>query len=356
MAWYDPSWTYRAKCTANNTKVSGDITDYRFYLDMSQFGSGHGVWSNGSSTGADYRLTESDGTTEIPIEIVDLDTTGKTGWICGKADISGSTDTDYYLYYGNAGASGYAETATYGSQNVWDTECIWCHHMEEAVDALDDKSDSQVDDEASSTGTSGIAGKVGDCHEYSGSESTVFETGVSTYLRPTSAITMRALFYADATNDRVIMYHGDSTNKGWGIWLYGGYLRASIGTGNGNVFTYLTYTISGNISTGTWYHVMVTWDGSTARLFLNGSEVDSYSHSGTITYSGVSTQAFIGARAAQNKWDGKIDEVSLWNTALSTNYAPTEYENIFNPSTFWTIGAEETDTAGPTFIPKIQII
>jgi len=301
-------------------------------------------------------MTKADGTTELPREIVFINTGSKTGELHFRASgtLSGSSDTDFYIYYGNSGASEPAQSATYGEHNTWINH-IWVHHMQEAVDALEDSSASEVDDEASSTGTASVAGKLaGYCHEYNGSNSSVFETGVTTYLRPSSALSMEAWFYADATNDRVIMYHGDSTNKGWGIWLYGGYLRASIGTGNGNVWTYLTYTISGNISTGTWYHVVVTWNGSTAKLFLNGSEVDSYSHSGTMSYS--TTQAFIGARAAQNKWDGKLDEIRLADIGLSDSWAPTAYNNQNSPSTFYTIGSEETDAAGATFIPKMQII
>lgn len=357
MAWYNASWSHRAKVTIDSSKVSEDLSNYAIYIDMSDFGSGHDIWSNVKSDGADIRMTKSDGTTELAREIVFIDTTAKTGELHFKAagTLSGSADTDFYIYFGNSGATEPAQSATYGEHNAWQ-DYIWVHHMQEAVDALEDSSASEVDDESSSTGTASVAGKLsGYCHEYNGSQSSVFETGVTTNLRPTGDITMEAWFYADATNDRLIMYHGDSTNKGWGIWLYGGSLRVSIGTNSGNVWSNLTLPISGNISTGTWYHVMATRNGSTCKLFLDGVEKDSYVHNtDSIVYQG--TQAFIGARASQNKWDGKLDEIRLSDVGREDGWALTSYNNHHSPSTFYTLGAGEQDSAGPTFIPKMQII
>ncbi len=73
------------------------------------------------------------------------------------------------------------------------------------------------------------------------------------------------------------------------------------------------------MSTGQWYHVAGTYDGLVMRLYINGIEVGTTNYAGAIattTYTlsiGNSTYAPGGNRY----FDGMIDEVRIWNSALS---------------------------------------
>lgn len=77
---------------------------------------------------------------------------------------------------------------------------------------------------------------------------------------------------------------------------------------------------SGNttLTTGTWYHVALTYDGSTMRAYLNGAADGTKSVTGTI-YNG-SSAVYLAARAESGITrflNGAMDEVRLWNTARS---------------------------------------
>jgi len=75
-----------------------------------------------------------------------------------------------------------------------------------------------------------------------------------------------------------------------------------------------------------WQHVAFTTDGSTARIYRQGREVVSFKHAG-LQFPvaskglgiGVSTDALDKSPAAAypNFWDGKLDEVAVFNDALT---------------------------------------
>jgi len=76
---------------------------------------------------------------------------------------------------------------------------------------------------------------------------------------------------------------------------------------------------------GEWHHAVFTYDGSTLRLYVDGVEVASTSYSHTIT--GVTTMAKIGVGtgAGFGYFTGLLDEVCLWNRALSPEEVAARY-------------------------------
>jgi C1A family cysteine protease len=83
----------------------------------------------------------------------------------------------------------------------------------------------------------------------------------------------------------------------------------------------ITYMETDNIYfTDTWYHIAGTYDGDTMRIYINGLEIvstESY-YGGNIYYK--NTDYVIGAYKDSNDnhfFDGRIDEVRIWNGARS---------------------------------------
>jgi PKD repeat protein len=79
------------------------------------------------------------------------------------------------------------------------------------------------------------------------------------------------------------------------------------GYGPGDLYS--TTTIQPN----TWYHGAVTYDGTTVRLYLNGV----MEASADMSLTTAPGNEVIGARGPS--WDGEIDEVKLYNRALSAS-------------------------------------
>jgi len=100
---------------------------------------------------------------------------------------------------------------------------------------------------------------------------------------------------------------------------------------NNQYFFEISGAASTNISGGTvsqaWTYVVGTYDGSTMRLYVNGSEVASAPHTGGIPSS--TAPIIIGGQAdGSNYFDGAIDDVEIFNEALSPQEIMDRYEGV----------------------------
>jgi prepilin-type N-terminal cleavage/methylation domain-containing protein len=76
-----------------------------------------------------------------------------------------------------------------------------------------------------------------------------------------------------------------------------------------------------------WYHVVVTWDGAKTSIYLDGQYVGGEAAAGTISSTG-SSLAIGDYRAngdASHRFSGLIDEVRIYNTALSSAQIQQHY-------------------------------
>ena len=89
-----------------------------------------------------------------------------------------------------------------------------------------------------------------------------------------------------------------------------------------------------------WYHLVGVYDGLQIRLYVNGTQTGTPK---SITGKIASTDdpCYIG-RYTTPYMNGTIDEVRISNTSRSASWVSTEYNNQYSPSTFYTIGNEET--------------
>lgn len=145
----------------------------------------------------------------------------------------------------------------------------------------------------------------------------------SSGLNPTNAITLEAWIKADSW--KTLSWQGSIISKdGWAAGEQGYVLRCgangtlSFNLGRGPNWEELTST-SGQMQTNKWYHVAATWNGSVQRLYINGIEVASRNFSGTINNGSYALR--IGAMTYSpggiRDFDGQIDEVRIWNQAIT---------------------------------------
>ena len=91
-----------------------------------------------------------------------------------------------------------------------------------------------------------------------------------------------------------------------------------------------------SLSTGIWYHIGFVYkagDISGSKVYLNGAEqttTDTGTFPSSLPFSGLKT-IIGGYYGTGNTFDGKLDEVSVWNTALSSD-AVTEIYNSGAPN------------------------
>ncbi len=114
---------------------------------------------------------------------------------------------------------------------------------------------------------------------------------------------------------------------------------------------------SGTIVAGQTYHVVATYDGTTQRLYVNGTQMASTALSGAAT---VNTNSLmIGSwNASEEFFKGTIDEPAIYNTVLSgarvaahyqaANPPPITYSAAVgadNPVSYWRLGEASGTTA-----------
>lgn len=78
----------------------------------------------------------------------------------------------------------------------------------------------------------------------------------------------------------------------------------------------LDYFENWSYSTNTWYMVSYTFDGSIARLYVDGSQMGS--GSGSQTLATILSLGRIGGNISGGSyWDGSMDEIGVWDRQLS---------------------------------------
>jgi hypothetical protein len=139
-----------------------------------------------------------------------------------------------------------------------------------------------------------------------------------------SNITQEVWINLNSTTDQVFigMQYGNSNNNSYALWIETGVLRFGVNTGG------IFYQTSSSVpSTGVWYHLVHTYNGSIQYLYINGVLTTTYnsSASGNISYDLNNTKLAIAADFNGSGYDtgpttfvnGKMPIVKIYNIALS---------------------------------------
>jgi len=364
IPWYDSSWTYRQKITIDNTKVSADLTDFPVYVDLSDLGTD--FFSNVKTDGSDIRVTKSDGTTEVPREVVGIDTGSSTGELHFKADgtLSSSTSTSFYIYYGNASATEPATSATYGRNNVW-SSYICVYHMAQdpsgSAPQMIDSTGNGNDLTSSGSMTSGdlVSGQVGNAIDFDGSNDYLGINYNSDFDLTNSDLTISLLVKTSSSGSyrQIVSKMGSSTsdfNYQLGIQNSN---KAYFTTGSGGSWTDATGT--SNINTGTWKYLVGTKvHAGNSKVYVDGTQEANVSsvNIGNSTNVPITVGARSNTGTRSQFFPAQIDEVRLSANALSADFIDAMVTNHTSASTFYSAAAQETYTPSATFIPKITSV
>jgi parallel beta-helix repeat protein len=96
-------------------------------------------------------------------------------------------------------------------------------------------------------------------------------------------------------------------------------------TDGSDVHSFAPNSLSNSISALTWTHVAATFDGSTVALYINGQLIDS--DPAQVSVLGGGTQPYtIGWTSGSRYFDGRIDEVAIFDRALTTFQIQQHYD------------------------------
>jgi chitodextrinase len=178
--------------------------------------------------------------------------------------------------------------------------------------------------DASGGGNAGIAantawttaGKYGGALTFNGSSSWV-TVNDSPSLDLRTAMTIEAWVRPTTLGStyRTVVIKQQSSNL-----IYDLYANNHSGRPTGNVFTASDNETQGTaqLPVNTWTFLADTWDGTTLRLYVNGTQVSTLSVSGAMPASTAPLR--IGGNSLWNEWfAGQIDEVRVYSRALAAS-------------------------------------
>ncbi len=354
MEWYNDSWKYRVKVTVLASKVDADLTDYPIYVNLNNLPAE--FHANVNQTDArDIRVTKADGVTEVPREVVFYTAASDTGELHFKGDVDGDVDTDFYIYYGNAEATEPAIDSTYGAENVWTKYFAVYHFHNSLFDA------TANDNDLTDGGTSDTdSGKIGKGRSFA---SEYLKTTASLNLSDTQKLTIS--YWFNKVNNTGIQIHYEfgpnfnTYNDDFISHTDGTYYW--VGT-KGNA----GYNLARNSmpTAGSFRHLVDVYNFAAAASseilpYVDGL-ITSFSKS---SYNAENTgyfgnrQLFISGRNGGSYFsDGIFDEFRIAKDTFAATWISTEYNNQNSPSTFYSIGSQQTNktfTADGLVVSKV---
>jgi len=351
MSWYNSSWKYRVKITVDHSKVGSDLTDFPVYVDLSTLPSG--FHTNVKSDGGDIRVTRSDGTTECPREVVFYDSTNDKGELHFKANsLSSTTDTVFYIYYGNSSASDYATDATYGAENVWN-DFLGVLHCNESSSPLMDSSGNGLDATQNGAPTYGVtAGMIGNGVHGDGVDDgfTMDKSGWDS----TDKITIEGIVY---TSSDWAQYGGGGLFSAWDggpDWLV---WWNSSGTISWRVYTVnntggVTVTTSSKPSAGESHHVCAVYDGAKIYLYVDGVLTGPAKATGNLLEKTANYRLFY---YSSKYIDANYDEIRTHKVARGSSWVSATKDNLLSPTTFYTVGTQEANSTEANSVRSLYI-
>jgi hypothetical protein len=177
------------------------------------------------------------------------------------------------------------------------------------------------------------------------------DCGQVTQIQNTNALSVSFWFNYDLINtsaDGLVSKDNSLRIDGnWYIALQSNQVRFLLKTANGQDALNST-----TLSSGTWYHTLCVWNGSTMKIYINETLNNSISitnATGTLGTARAQDSVKIGKRLPTTSfYNGKIDEVAVWNSDQSAN-ATTIYNSgvpndisSLNPLSWWRCGDGDT--------------
>ena len=180
--------------------------------------------------------------------------------------------------------------------------------------------------------TLAVEGKIGTAASFNGSSSHI-DLGTTDFVQNNNSFSISAwCYFEDLSTANAIV------TKWWnnsGIdesWWFGHYAAGSTTLhfahrdASNNVT--LSYSNTSAISENTWHHCVVVWNGSTVTYYVDGTQVGTSTNSDFNSATKTSSaNIIIGAQneGSGNQMTGKIDQVRLFNKAISSSEVTTLY-------------------------------
>ncbi len=348
-------YKFRKEITIPDASITGGPhVDFPVLIDLS--GDADVIAHATSASGFDIAFTDTDEFTLLNFEVFTDDRADYRAFV--KVTLPATGDKVIYVYYGNTSV-----TADPSTTATWNSAYQAVLHLQEAGVGDDDEFPDATSNGYDGTGGGSLgagdgsrtpvrmSGKFGYAQQFDGTDDRIRLRPLDeTNPGPTwTAVTVQAWVNISTAQDAALFGKTWGTTTSDQTWLLQATpsnlgTRMQSNTANSE-FNPLAY------STGTWYHAVATWDASDnqLRVYINGVEqTPSTGLAGTQIYSTsipaqgqLPTIGNIPATYGNRALNGLIQETRVANTALTSSWIKTEYDNQNNPAVFISKNPEE---------------
>jgi hypothetical protein len=363
--WYSVSWLHRKPITINHDEVSPvastTLTNFPVLINIA---SDTELSSFATSSGNDILFTAEDGITLLNYEIESY--SSSTGALIAWVNIpslSAASDTQIYMYFGNAGATSSLQNAS----GTWDSNYVGVYHLPDGTTLSSNDSTENENNGIILKGGTLPTATMGYISGGAVVGSTTRGIAAIGSLDITGQITMEAWVKFNAFPAEGSYATQAIVGKGSSYATYAGYyldlendggpfedlIAGTVASGTKYNADY-RFASSSLIIPGTWHHYVGTYDGSDWNLYLDGMLIATAASSNGAQADPTDVM-LIGTDGSNGGFpfptdgmNGAVDEVRLSNIARSPDWIGTEYNNESNIDTFETVGAGQVSGIFPS--------
>lgn len=270
---------------------------------------------------ASFTAAPQSGVAPLQVQFTDTSTGAPTAWLWDFGD--GTTSTEKHPVHTYTAAGTYSVSLTASNPAFSDTatriDLITAETptVTEGFWPMDEGAGSVINDRSgnghhgSITGADWISCADRGYLVFDGSGDSVSIPN-SAGLNPTNTVTFEAWAYPTSYATAKVIQKRDWDGHGLDLDLWKGW-QGGVTTASGK--TTLEWG-EGRPALNRWYHLALTYDGSTLRLYVDGEEKASTPLTGTLKTS--TSPVYIGSDANTQKWfNGSIANAAIYSTALS---------------------------------------
>lgn len=348
-------FSYRKAIEIDYNKVVATLTDFPVLISITDTD----LMDDAQDDGDDIAFFL--GTTQLAHEVESFKgTTGELQAWVNVPTLSSDTSTTIYMYYGNATCESQENVA-----GVWDSNFKMVQHLNETTGTHYDSTGN--DNGGTPYGVTQTAiGQIDGADDFDGMNDYV-NCGNRASLNITGDITIEAWVKPEIKQ----------TNPPYGVFVIKGRetthktnyaIRQDV---TGKKFDFY-YRISGNdnwqvyrssndqFSDNVWRHVAVTYTfgtGNSLKMYVDGEEITgSWIYGNGNADPAITTESLrIGTGVLVEQYKGTLDEVRISDTARSADWIETSYNNQNDPSSFITVGDEQTTDPGIPEFPTMSL-
>ncbi|MFX1530642.1 MAG: DUF2341 domain-containing protein, partial [Promethearchaeota archaeon] len=356
------NFQYYKTITIDHTKVagSGSYSNFPVLINITDSDLRFDVQSDGD----DIAFSSQNNWLDHEIELFDQ-TYSSThahliAWI-RVPELSGVTDTIIRMYYGNSTMS-----SRQNPTGVWESGYRGVWHLNEeslanpAIDSTSNSNDGtytnspvlaqngQIYNSVGFTDSSGQRIQVSDDASLDISNELTVEAWINPNLLPVG-IGSKWMTIASKMDGS----WGGGSVSDFDIYVaINDYNNFDIGLSNPSD-SYDEWSSSVSVLNVTWQHFVFTYQSSTSigRIFLNGVYMAEHNYGiGTLGTNGNPFYIGFNRGWTGEVFDGLIDEVRISSRPRSSGWIYTEYQNQYDPDSFYLIGSEQIVTSEPSHV------